>query len=54
MSWVLVENLSEKKSKLKQVKESEFSYTPYLSWANFSVPFVLYDLVFTSVFVLCY
>lgn len=30
MGWVLVEKLSEKKSKLKQVKESKFSYTEYL------------------------
>lgn len=30
MGWVLVEKLSEKKNKLKQVKESKFSYTEYL------------------------
>lgn len=37
MSWVLVENFSEKKSKLKQVKESKFSYREYLSQAYFSL-----------------
>lgn len=50
----MVKNLSEKKNKLKQVKESKFSYTEYLGQAYFSLFPLSGKIFFTSVFVLCY